>query len=222
MITKSIKNLVLLHFLLGQLICLNAQNSSQSKENPNLNCIEEKDKNGHLKSKGCYILQANKTWAKHGTWLHYNEKQKLIDSLNYDHGVLVNTRATYNSDGLLVEKIDYKLAEFPRIITHTEYRYKGSSREITTTYKQVKKDSVIKDGILLSKWKNGNTKDSVVYKNGIKKLWAGFYKTGELQFTSDFGDNPKKGSAIKTTEYDKDGSIRSTRTEYAGYDIDLY
>jgi antitoxin component YwqK of YwqJK toxin-antitoxin module len=222
MTSKIILQIIFSCFFSIQIINIYAQNPKQADDNPNLNCIEEKDKNENIKSKGCYILQDNKTWVKHGTWLHYNDKQKLIDSINYDHGILVNIRATYNSDGLLVERIDYNSAEFPRIITHTEYLYKGSSREIRTSYKQVKKDSVIKHGVLLSKWKNGNTKDSVVYENGIKKYWAGFYKSGELQFTSEFGENPQKGSPIKTTEYNKDGTIRSTRTEYAGYDIDLF
>jgi antitoxin component YwqK of YwqJK toxin-antitoxin module len=218
----SLFNLFVIAVFLFQSFEIKAQEFENSKDNPNLNCVEEKDKKGNILSEGCYYLQNDKTWAKHGTWLHYNKEGILIDSINYAHGLLVDIRKTYDDERNLIELIDYGKESFPRTIKHTEYKTKGASRVITTSYKQIKKDSVIKHGVLISQWKNGNIKDSVVYEDGIKKFWAGFYKTGELEFTSDFGLNPRKGSQIKTTEYDKDGSVRSTRTEYAGYDISLY
>jgi antitoxin component YwqK of YwqJK toxin-antitoxin module len=211
---------IVLNALIAGTLSLNAQESNDT--NPELNCVEATDKNGNITSKGCFILEADKSWTKHGTWLHFDKNQQVIDSINYSHGLYVGIRKTYDSKNNLTEQIDYGVAEFPRIIKHTEFFYKGASKEITTSFKQFNNDSIIKHGALISKWKNGNTKDSVVYENGIKKFWAGFYKSGELQFTSDFGENPRKGSIIKTTEYDKDGSIRSTRNEHAGYDISLY
>ncbi|PLX16338.1 MAG: hypothetical protein C0599_15550 [Salinivirgaceae bacterium] len=199
-----------------------SQNSDQKTDRPDLNCVEATYKDGTLKSKGCFILEEDKSWTKHGSWLHFDKNQNMIDSINYSHGTYVGIRKTFDAKGNLIEQIDYGDNIFPRNIKHTEFFSKGATKEITTTYNQINKDSIIKHGVLTSLWKNGNLKDSIVYINGIKRTWSGYYKSGELSFTTDFGEKPEKGSAIETIEYNKDGSIRSTRKEYVGYDIDMY
>lgn len=215
----SIKLLVIFYLLTFQYSAL----FSQEKDNPNLNCIEEKDKNGNLISKGCYLLEKDKTWAKHGTWLHFNKDQNLIDSINYSHGTEVGTRATYNAKGEITLLTEYEDKPLPRIIKQTEFTRRGSTRKIITTYKQIKRDSIIKNGILLNLGKNDNVMDSIVYNNGKKRFSAHFYKSGGIASTSDFGKNPTHGSRVNMVEYNKDGTIRSKRTEFVGYNgVSIY
>jgi antitoxin component YwqK of YwqJK toxin-antitoxin module len=187
-----------------------------------MDCKEFKNEEGKLEAKGCFIKTQNGEWEKHGVWLFYGKKEILVDSITFSFGRKIGTRKMFDKKGREKAIIEYHGEEYPRTVKAIDFFTSGATRILIGNFIEASADSLTKHGSFRYIRANGNLIDSVYYTNGVKQYRTSFYPDGKIRATYDYGKNPKQGSPVIIKIYNKNGRLRSSRTEYVGeeYNID--
>jgi antitoxin component YwqK of YwqJK toxin-antitoxin module len=190
--TFSTKIICLFYLLLFQYISIaKSQNLNDTVINISGNKTEIKllYQNGQVKE--IIKLKNNK---KHGTQKHFSNAGVLLSEINYKNGLLCGTHVTFNNEGKIIEKKQYRVSPTKQTSwLHGKYLLYSGKVIIT---KGLYKDS-LKDGKWFEYYNNGTLKSLIEYKNGIQKgTQINYNNNGEVQYRCNYAESLEQGKKV--------------------------